>query len=66
MACVIAFGQRLAGRMSQIGGQNAVLARGRRQQWRREEVMARQEREAAWLERVSAREAGMRGRFWGR
>ena len=37
VASVIAFGQRLARRVSQVGGQNAALAGGRRQQWRREE-----------------------------
>ena len=36
MANVIAFGQRLAGRMVQVGGQ----ATGRREHWGREEEMA--------------------------
>ena len=66
VASVIVFGQRLTGRMSQVGGQNAVLTGERRQQWRREAEMSRREREASWLERVSAREVVMRGRFWRR
>ena len=66
VASTIAFGQRLAGRMAQVaggGGQNAALAKGRRQQWRKEEEWARREREAAWLDRVSAREVVTRGRL---
>ena len=42
---VIAFGQRLAGRMVQVGGQ----ATGRREHWGREEEMARREREVAGI-----------------
>ena len=50
-ASVIAFGQKLAGRMSQVGGQAASQATGRREQWGREEEAARREREAARLEK---------------
>ena len=45
LANVIAFGQRLAGRMVQVGGQ----ATGRREHWGREEEMARREREVAGI-----------------
>ena len=48
-ACVIAFGHRLASRMSQVGGQGAALASQRRQEWSRQEELAREERSAAWL-----------------
>ena len=66
VASVIAFGQRLVGRMSQVGGggRNATLAKDRRQKWGREDEWARREREAAWLERVSAREVVTRGCLW--
>ena len=47
LANVIAFAQRLAGRMVQVGGQAAGQATGRREQWGREEEMARREREAS-------------------
>ena len=57
VANVIAFGQRLAGRMAQVGGQAAGQATGRREHWRRE-------REAAWLERSSARDIVRRGQLW--
>ena len=63
-ANVIAFGQRLAGRMAQVGGQAASQATGRREQWGREEEMARRERGAAWLERTSSRDIVRRGQFW--
>ena len=63
-ANVIAFGQRLAGRMGQVGGQAAGQATGRREHWGREEEMARREREAAWLERTSARDIVRRGQLW--
>ena len=63
-ANVIAFGQRLAGRMGQVGGQAAGQATNRREQWGREEEGARREREAAWLEKTSARDIVRRGRFW--
>ena len=61
MANVIAFGQRLAGRMVQVGGQ----ATGR-MDWGREEEMARREREVAWLENTSSRDIVKRGQFWQR
>ena len=64
VANVIAFGQRLAGRMAQVGGQAASQATGRREQWGREEEMARRERGAAWLERTSSRDIVRRGQFW--
>ena len=63
-ANVIAFGQRLAGRMGQVGGQAAGQATGRREHWGREEEMARREREAAWLERTSSRDIVRRGQLW--
>ena len=63
-ASVIAFGQKLAGRMSQVGGQAASQATGRREQWGREEEAARREREAAWLERTDSRDIVRRGQFW--
>ena len=63
-ASVTAFGQRLVGRMAQVGGQAASRASQRREQWRREEEVARRDREAAWLERVSSRDILRRGRFW--
>ena len=63
-ASVIAFGQRLAGRMSQVGGQAASQATNRREHWGREEEAARREREAAWLERTSARDIVRRGQHW--
>ena len=63
-ANVIAFGQRLAGRIGQVGGQAAGQATNRREQWGREEESARREREAAWLEKTSARDIIRRGRFW--
>ena len=63
-ASVIAFGQRLAGRIGQVGGQAAGQATNRREQWGREEEAARREREAAWLEKTSARDIVRRGRFW--
>ena len=63
-ASVIAFGQRLVGRMAQVGGQTATQASHRREQWRREEEVARREREASWLERTSATDIHRRGRFW--
>ena len=65
VAGVHCFGQRLASRMSQVGGQNAQLAAGRRQAWGREEERARGEREAAWVETVTGRDIVRRGRFWG-
>ena len=67
-AAVTSFGQRLASRMSQVGGQaggqGAQLAALRRQQWGREEEAARRMREGNWLERTSARDCVRRGRFW--
>jgi len=60
LANVIAFGQRLAGRMGQVGGE----ATGRREHWGREEKMVRREREAAWLERTSSRDIVRRGQLW--
>ena len=63
-ASVTAFGQRLAGRMAQVGGQAAAQATQRRQQWGREEEAARRMREGNWLERTSARDCIRRGRFW--
>ena len=64
VANVIAFGQRLAGRMAQVGGQAAGQATNRREHWGREEEAARREREAAWLERTSARDIVRRGQLW--
>ena len=63
-ANVIAFGQRLAGRMGQVGGQAAGQATNRREHWGREGEAARREREAAWLERTSSKDILRRGRFW--
>ena len=67
-ANVIAFGQRLAGRMAQVGGQAAGQAAGqatgRTEHWGREEEAARREREAAWLERTSSRDIVRRGQLW--
>ena len=63
-ACVTAFGHRLSSRMSQVGGQGAALASKRRQVWQREEEMARVERSAAWLARVTGHNIVRRGRFW--
>ena len=63
-ASVTAFGQRLASRMSQVGGQGAQLASQRRQQWGLDEARARQDREAAWMARVQGRDIVRRGRFW--
>ena len=63
-ACVIAFGHRLASRMSQVGGQGAALASQRRQEWSRQEELAREERSAAWLAKVSGHDPVRRGRFW--
>ena len=62
-AIVVCFGQRLAGRMSQMGP-GADLASQRRQNWVREENVARRDREALWLEKNSSREIIRRGRFW--
>ena len=64
VAAVSCFGQRLVSRMSQVGGQNAQLAAGRRQAWGREEERARGEREAAWVETVTGWDIVRRGRFW--
>ena len=64
MASVIAFGQRLVGRMGQVGGPAADQAAWRREQWVRQEEVARREREAAWLEKTSAREVVRKGWFW--
>ena len=49
---------------SKVGGQAAGQATNRREQWGREEEGARREREAAWLEKTSARDIVRRGRFW--
>ena len=65
-ANTIGFGRRLAGRMAQVaggGGKNAAVVEGRGQQWRKGEEWARGEREAAWLDRESAREVVTRGRL---
>ena len=62
-ASVTAFGRKLASRMAQVGP-GAALARGRRQQWGREEEWARRAREADWLEKVSSRGLVHKGRFW--
>ena len=64
VANVIAFGQRLAGRMAQVGGQAAGQATGRREQWGRDEEVARRERAASWLERTTSRDTLRRGQFW--
>ena len=63
-ANVIAFGQRLAGRMGQVGGQAAGQATNRRERWSWEEEGARREREAAWLEKTSSRDIIRSGNFW--
>ena len=62
-ATVICFGQRLAGRMSQVGP-GAAVAGARRQGGGREEERARRERESSWLEKVSVRDIVRRGQFW--
>ena len=56
-----AFGHRLASRRSQVGGQGAALAGKRRQEWTREEAMAREERSAAW---ITGHDIVRRGMFW--
>ena len=63
LAIVVAFGQRLASRMNQVG-KNGALASKRRQWWSREEEMAKLDREAAWLEKVQGQNILSRGRFW--
>ena len=63
LAVVVAFGERLVSRISQVG-KNGALASQRRQGWCRKEGRARLEREAAWLERVQGRSIVSRGRFW--
>ena len=63
-ASVTAFGHRLASRMSQVGGQGASLAGKRRQDWSREEAMAKEERSAAWLAKITGHDIVRRGRFW--
>ena len=63
-ASVTAFGHRLASRMSQVGGQGAALAGKRRQEWSREEAMAKEERSAAWLARITGHDIVRRGMFW--
>ena len=63
LAIVVAFGQRLASRMNQVG-KNGALASKRRQWWSREEQMAKLDREAAWLEKVQGQNIISRGRFW--
>ena len=65
-AAVMAFGHRLASRMSQVGvdGQGARQAAQRRQQWQLQEAQARLDRGAAWIARVCGRDIIRRGRFW--
>ena len=59
-----AFGHRLSSRMSQVGGEGAALASQRRKQWSREEEIAKVERAAAWVERITGHDVVRRGRFW--
>ena len=63
-ASVVAFGHRLSSRMSQVGGEGAALASQRRKEWSREEEIARRERSAAWVERITGHDVVRRGRFW--
>ena len=63
-ASVTAFGHRLSSRMSQVGGEGAALASQRRKQWSREEEIAKVERAAAWVERITGHDVVRRGRFW--
>ena len=63
-ASVVAFGHRLSSRMSQVGGEGAALASQRRKEWSREEEIARGERSAAWVERITGHDVVRRGRFW--
>ena len=60
---VTCFGHRLASRMSQVG-RGAVTASQRRQQWSWEEERFRQERKAARLSAISAKDIARSGRFW--
>ena len=63
-ANVTAFGHRLASRMSQVGGQGAALAGKRRQEWSREEAMAKEEKSAALLAKITGHDIVRRGMFW--
>ena len=47
-----------------VGGQGAALAWKRRQEWSREEAMAKEERSAAWLARITGHDIVRRGMFW--
>ena len=60
---VTCFGHRLAPRMSQVG-RGAITASQRRQQWSWEEERSRQERKAARLSAISAKDIARSGRFW--
>ena len=40
------------------------MASQRRRKWSREDEVARAERAAAWVERVTGHDIVMRGRFW--
>ena len=62
-AIVDCFGQRLVGQITQVGP-GALLASQRRQGWTREEEMARQDREALWLDNISSNSIIRKGRFW--
>ena len=57
------FGHRLVSRIGQVG-RGALAAGARRKEWSREEEMARLDREASWLERITGQAVIRRGRFW--
>ena len=64
IAAVTAFGQRLASRISQIGGQATQLAAQRRNFWIRQEEHAHLDRESAWLTAITGRNIVRRDHFW--
>ena len=64
IAAVTAFGQRLASRINQVGGQATHLASQRRLTWVRQEEHARLDREAAWFTAVTGKNIVRRGHFW--
>ena len=64
IAAVTAFGQRLASRINQVGGQATHLASQRRLSWVRQEEHARLDREAAWFTAVTGKNIVRRGHFW--
>ena len=55
----MAFAHRLSSTMSQVGEEGAALA-----SQRRKEEIAKGERSAAWVERITGHDVVRRGRFW--